>query len=237
MIRSRLRRFEEKNAKRKILIGILGSVAVIVLLIVFGVKLLIAFSLGVEQLRGNPNVTPTPQQAVLLPPVLDPLPEATNSATLIVTGSGTANKTVVLYVNGGEYQRAEIAADGTFSFSGIPVETGSITITAKLTDGKNTFSDVSNTISTTISRTAPKLTIDSPSDNQTINDGSHKVTVNGLTDPDARVTINGRIVIVKSDGSFSYDMPLSNGQTTLTITATDAAGNTTTVTKNVTYQS
>ncbi len=58
----------------------------------------------------------------------------------------------------------------------------------------------------------------------------------GTTDQDVTVTISGRIVVVKSDGSFSYNMPISDGANKLEIVSTDAAGNSTKVERNVTYQ-
>lgn len=171
-----------------------------------------------------------------MPPVLSQLPDATNSATLTVNGTATAKGQVVLYLNNSEYKRMTVGADGTFSFSDIPVDETTYTVSAKLTDGKSAFSDPSNVISTIIDRTPPKLTVDTPDDNATINDGTRHVTVSGKTDPDAHVTITGRVVVVRSDGSYSYSMPLNDGANKLEVIASDEAGNTTTIDRNVTYQ-
>ena len=61
------------------------------------------------------------------------------------------------------------------------------------------------------------------------------VIVTGKVKEDSTVTINGRFVVVQNDGSFSYDFPLNDGDTILKITATDEAGNQTSVERKVTY--
>lgn len=235
MISSRLRRVEEKTASKRIAIALIGMAALLVFLALFGVKILIGFSLLIDRIRGGNN-QPQQQQSIILPPVLDPLPEETKSETLDIRGKGTAKGTVIVYVNDEEYKKVTVEDDGTFSVTGIEAEPGRVTISAKITDGKDNISSLSNIITTLIDRTAPKLTIDKPEDNTTVNDGTHKVTVNGLTDEDMKVTINGRIVVVKSDGSFTYSMPLNDGENKLTIVAKDPAGNETTVERTVTYK-
>lgn len=235
MVSSRLRRFEEKNATRRIAIAIFGSIAILVFLALFGVRILIGFSLLIDRIRGGTQQQ-APQQTLILAPVLDPLPEATKSATLTVYGRGAPKTEAALYLNGEEYKKVGVNEDGTFEISGIPVEEGKVTLNAKLIDEKNTSSDFSNTISTLVDRTAPKLVVDKPEDNTTINDGTHKVTVNGITDEDMKVAINDRIVVVKADGSFTYSMPLNDGENKLAIIARDPAGNETKVERKVIYQ-
>lgn len=235
MVYSRRSRVEERSARHRIAIGLIGSIALLVFIALFGLKLLIGFSLLVDRIRGGSNQQ-SPQQALLQPPVLNHLPEATNSATLTINGTGTAKMQVVVYVNDAEYKRLAIPDNGTFQVADIPVTEGKMTMSAKLLDAKNTLSDLSNVVTTTIDRTPPKLEISSPADNATVNDGTHKVTITGITDEDMRLTITGRIVVLKADGSFSYSMPLNDGPNKLEVISTDAAGNTTTIVRNVTYQ-
>lgn len=236
MVYSRRSRVEEKSARHRIAIGLIGSIALLVFIALFGLKLLIGFSVLVDRIRGGSNQQQPAQQALLQPPVLNHLPEATNSATLTINGTGTAKMQVVIYVNDEEHSRLMIPDSGSFQITDIPAKEGTMTISAKLLDAKNTTSDLSNVVTTTIDRTPPTLVVSSPADNATINDGTHKVTVEGKTDEDMRVTITGRIVVVKADGSFSYSMPLNDGPNKLEVISTDAAGNTTTIVRNVTYQ-
>jgi hypothetical protein len=232
---SRLGRTEEKKARKRIQIAILGSIAILVFVALFGLKLLVGFSVLVDKARGG-TAQPTPSQGVILPPTLDALPDATNSATLIISGKATPKLQVIVYLNASEYQRATVADDGTFSMHDVPVDEGQVSVSAKLTDDKNNVSELSNVITTTVDRKPPKLTVDKPSDNATVNDGTHRVLVEGLTDDDARVTVNGRIVVTRSDNTFSYQMSINDGKNDLAIVATDAAGNQTKVDRSVTYQ-
>lgn len=233
MVLSRLRKVEERKASRRIAIGFVGSIALLVFVAIFGLRILVGFSLLVDQLRGAPDGQQ--QSTLLLPPILDPLPEATNSSYLTVNGRAAPGTSVILYINTEEYKKLPVEESGIFTVSDIPVEEGEFTARAKVADEKNT-SEESNIISTTIDRTAPTLTIHSPQDKTTVNDGTHKVAVSGLTDEDMKVTINGRIVVLKSDGSFTYSMPLNDGENKLTIVSRDPAGNESRAERTVNYQ-
>ena len=112
---------------------------------------------------------------------------------------------------------------------------GSNTIHARLTDTKGNLSDPSNPVSIIYANTPPKLVVTNPTDNAAISGDPNAVTVDGTTDDNVSVTINDRVVVVKTDNSFSYTYPLNDGDTTLIIVATDAAGNQTTVTRKITY--
>ena len=48
------------------------------------------------------------------------------------------------------------------------------------------------------------------------------------------LTVNGEEVTVGSDGSFSTEITLEEGENTITVIATDTAGKSTTVTRTVT---
>jgi hypothetical protein len=235
MITSRLRRVEDKRASKRILIAILGSVALLVFLLMFGLKILIGFGAMLDKIRGS-----SPQQQtvsdLLLPPILDSLPEATHSATISIRGKSEPKKEVIIYINDSEYKKVTTTDAGEFTIESIPVEETKITITAKLVGEKDQMSAASNVVTTVIDRTPPKLTVSKPEDNQTINDGSHKVTVEGMTDEGMRITVNDRIAVVKADGSFIYAMSVSDGETVLMIVSTDPAGNQTKVERRVTYQ-
>ncbi len=235
MTTSRLRRFEDKKASKRLYMAVAGSIALLFFLLFFGLKILIGFSIFVDKIRGT-----TPQQAtqsdVLLPPMLDPLPDATNSASLSIRGKADPKKTVIIYVNDKEYKKLITTDTGSFVLDDIPIEEEKITISAKLLGDKDQTSDLSNVISTSIDRTAPELELTKPSDGATINDGTHKTIVEGKTEEGMRVTVSGRIVVVRVDGSFIYSMSLVDGENALTIVSTDPAGNQTKIERRVTYQ-
>lgn len=234
MALSRLRRYEDQRQQKRLLLAIAGSVGLLLFLLIFGVKLLIGFSLMVDGLRGN---TPqTTSQAIVLPPVLDPLPEATNSATFIVSGKGTPKLTLILYVNDAEAKRMPVPENGTFTINDATGKDGQNTTSAKLLDAKGNISELSNVVMTLVKKSKPVLEISSPSDNATVKGDKKEVTVIGKTEEDTTVTVNGRFVVTRTDGSFTFTAPINDGDTTLKIVATDQAGNQTTVERHVTYR-
>lgn len=67
------------------------------------------------------------------------------------------------------------------------------------------------------------LTITEPQDGVVVDTAT--ITVRGRTAPDADLTINGDLVDVAADGSFSYQARLEEGINLLEIVATDEDGN------------
>lgn len=63
-----------------------------------------------------------------------------------------------------------------------------------------------------------------------------RVTVEGKTDPDATVTINGVSALVRSDGRFFDQVALEEGENAITIVATSRFGKTATATRTIRYQ-
>lgn len=83
-------------------------------------------------------------------------------------------------------------------------------------------------------RKAPPLIVDTPKPNEIVKEG--RVIVEGKTDPDASVTINGVSTIVRDDGRFYDRVPVEAGVNKITITSTSRFGMTTTITRDVGYQ-
>ncbi|OGG11068.1 hypothetical protein A2Z00_01645 [Candidatus Gottesmanbacteria bacterium RBG_13_45_10] len=236
MVFSRFGRLEERRQKHRLVLALAGSVAIIIFIAVFGLKLLIGFSLFVDRIKGSPPTSQTTQRTVILPPTLDPLPAATNSASIRVTGVGKPSLTLIVYVNGTEAKKLTVPSKGTFSVGSLPIIEGQNTISAKLVDTKGNTSDLSNIISIMIKNKAPLLEVTSPSDNSSVQGDTNTVTVSGKTDDDVTVTVNDRMVVIKSDNTFTYAYPLNSGDNKLKIVAKDEAGNQTTIERSVKYQ-
>jgi hypothetical protein len=215
------------------MLGIVGTIGVLTFLALFGVRILIGFSLLVDKLRGGSSEPPTASETLILPPVLYPLPEATPSATLTVEGTGQTGATVILYVNEGEAKKTLVTTDGSFRFEGVSLTEGVNTISAKQKGEGDVTSDLSNVLTVRVKRTPPALELTSPQDNTTVTGDSNLVRVSGKTEEDASVSINGRFAVVHSDGTFSYDYPLSGGDNTLKVVAIDPAGNQATIERHV----
>ena len=81
--------------------------------------------------------------------------------------------------------------------------------------------------------TPPSLSLTSPSQGSTTE--TPVATVSGITEPAVTLKINGLLVAVGSDGSFSCELALVEGSNTILANAADAGGNSVTISRTVTY--
>ena len=81
--------------------------------------------------------------------------------------------------------------------------------------------------------TPPHLSLTSPSDG--MDTDIPIVTVSGTTEPGAILNINGIMISVRPDGSFSCNIALINGHNIINVTASDDWGNGISLLRNVTY--
>jgi len=108
---------------------------------------------------------------------------------------------------------------------------GSHTVAAHAADAFGHQSDATATF--TIDKTAPVLAITAPADNAVINAATVNVT-GTATGGAVKVTVNGIAVTPAADGSFTLTLPLDLGPNAILVSAVDAAGNSSTVTRDVT---
>lgn len=212
-----------------------GAVTLIIGLIFFiwGVTLLANLSNFWDSVRGSTR-TAAPQDTIAPPPpYLAALPAVTNNPKVNVTGSSEAGATVTLFKNGGSLGTQLVGNDGQFSFANTRLTEGSNSFTAQAKDPTGNQSAVSSAVTVILDTIPPSLTIDQPTDGQTVT--TQLLTVSGSTDPNGTITINGQQAIVGTDGKFSGTVSLQSGSNTVTVVATDQADNTTTVTRTVTY--
>jgi hypothetical protein len=80
----------------------------------------------------------------------------------------------------------------------------------------------------------PKLEIIEPSDNSTTNNQETKIK--GNTDKETYIHINDLPVVVDANGNFETSMRLKDGDSQITIIATDTAGNIETKSLKIIYQ-
>lgn len=92
------------------------------------------------------------------------------------------------------------------------------------------------TITVKVDTVPPSMVLNSPTDGLVTNGGT--IQVSGETNDDSgspvEVLVNGTPVTVNGDGTFSTTVDLTEGENTITVTAKDAAGKTTTITRTVT---
>lgn len=191
--------------------------------------------------RQPPADTQQPQVAITSP--------ANNSTTTdaLVNVRGTAS-------DAGQYQSgvsavtvngvaaAYDAATGQWSVSNVPLALGANTLTARAVDGagNQATASVNVTRQQAPDTTPPSLTVTSPADGSTTEATS--VNVSGTaTDTGAnasgvaQVTVNGEAASLDASGAWTLpNFALSLGQNSITVRATDRAGNPTTKVVSVT---
>ena len=157
----------------------------------------------------------------------------TNNASLAVTGTATAGSGIkTLTVNGSPVS----VVAGAFS-TNVTLVAGTNTITVVATDNAGN-STPPVTRSVTLDQDAPVLMVTAPVDKLATNNAT--LTVTGtVTDAGSgikTVTVNGSpVTIGAGGGSFSVNVTLVVGSNPITVVATDNAGNTTTVTRTITF--
>lgn len=220
--RSRLNRRLEKQTQKNLALTLLGIFLILFLLLKFGIPFLANFALFIsgskddvtESIQG-PNFISSPQ--------LNPLPDATSSAKLTVSGKSQSSSTVDLYINGDITDKTQADKKGDFSFD-ITLNKGKNNIYAKARIDKK-ISDPSDTFSVLFKNTPPTLNINSPSDGQQFSGDQNRTSVTGTTEADTKVTVNGFWAIADQDNNFSYQLPLQNGDNEIKVIAIDPAGN------------
>ncbi len=223
----------ERKSKRNLILAIVGIIIVFFLLFNFGISMLANFSLYISQIGKKADSTKTNQDTYVAPPVLNPLPSATNSASIVISGNAYKGQTILLYINDEEVGDQLVDSDGTFSFRETLKE-GKNEISVKAKEEKNE-SEFSITETVIYQNKSPELTIDSPSDGQKFGKGDESIQVNGKTDPDTDVTVNGFWAVTDENNHYSYSLRLKDGENTITVVATNIAGNKTEKSVKVNY--
>lgn len=167
----------------------------------------------------------------------------TSPATLTTFGaspievSGTINDpTAILTINGIVVDHA----GGTFLAS-VVLEEGHNSIVARAVDAKN--KEGSATLSVSLDKTPPYVTIENPTDGQIVRTDTISVTglindiVRGtISDSQAVVTVNGIQATVANRGYLAENVHLAEGDNVITVTGSDNVGNTSTTQVAIKYQ-
>ena len=163
---------------------------------------------------------------------------STNDTTPTLSGTGTTGETVIIYNNGVEVDRVEVV-NGGWSYT-LPTQTdGPLNITVAAVDEAGNVSPVSPVFTVEVDTQAPTVPqIDAVSDSQLTNsvlytrDGTPTLT--GIGEPGSSVTVSVDgvaspvVVEVQPNGTWSWtaDPALTEGPHTFSVAASDAAGNT-----------
>lgn len=225
-------RAQERKVRKKFIWTIIYIIAGFLLAIYVGLPLLAKLAVGLSLIKGEEKQTTENITTSLLAPIIEPIPTATNSASVSIRGYADKNATIIVSNNGNEVTRIDTDDEGNFLFRNIRLSSGDNKIS--LVAEKNDQKSDSTSISINYKNEPPPLEITEPSEGQIIRD-DNKIEIKGNTSPDVKVSINDRLVIVDTDGSFSFPLTLSEGENTFNIKAEDDAGNTNEMEFKVTF--
>ncbi len=145
-----------------------------------------------------------------------------------VTVRGQAPPETEVTVNG---RPARVNQDGTFTLD-LVLEEGDNVIVVEATDEVGNTARLERVVH--LRTRPPEIVLSNLPDGLTVNDSAFRIA--GQVEPGASLVVNGRPVAVDNRGNFSTLVTLQEGENLITLTATDLAGNTTTVQRLVTYE-
>ncbi len=223
MRRSRLNKNTEKKTKKTIILSVIGILIILFILFRFGLEFLINFSLFLSGSKNQASQTTSNKINFINTPILNSLPNATNSAQILIAGKSDKNTRVFLYINNKNVDDTKVDNNGIFIFKeNLSLGDNQIKVQAKLNTDKSDFSDTTDVI---YKNSQPTLNVTSPSDGQSFKKDQNSVSVTGKTDTGVSVTVNGFSAIIDYNNNFSYNLPLQNGDNQIKIIAIDQAGN------------
>lgn len=222
----------ERKTRSNFALSVLGIILIILLAFKFGIPFLINLSLFLSGSQNKEEVK-VQSPSFIAPPVLDSLPQATASADIIISGIAAKKQKINLYINDNLVNTTITTDDGKFSFKEV-VKPGENTIKAKTVINEKE-SDFSNVITVTLKNAPPYLNIASPFNGQSFSKDQNIINVQGTTDSNVKITVNGFRAITGNNGNFSYNLSLQSGDNLIKISAIDLAGNKTVKEIKITY--
>lgn len=234
---SRLSKLEEKRNVRSAVVYVLLTLLLIIFLLYFGLPTTAKIAGFLADLRGSALPVELNDTTPPAPPTFEPLDEFTQKAVITVKGRAEPGVKLTIYLN--EKLEEELVVDVSGNFTAdLPILAGENTLYALAQDESGNQSNQSKLLTITYDKKAPDLTIAEPADGASFSGSSQKqITIKGLTEEEAQVTINGRFVSVKPDGSFDFPFILSEGENNLEVVSSDQAGNTTKKNLSVSFSS
>lgn len=230
--RSRLTRKVDQQSRKNLFFSVLGIIIVLFIIIRFGLPLLVNYSLFISGSKNNEEVKNN-LASFVVPPILNPMPSATKSAEVVISGFASPKQIIELYINDNLIDKVSVDDKGIFSFEE-KINSGENIIKVKaIIDNKE--SEFSRPISITLRNSSPNVNIESPSNGQSFSKDQTTIDVRGTTDTDVKITVNGFWAIIDSGGHFSYRLLLASGENNIKIIAEDQAGNRTEKELKVTY--
>lgn len=185
--------------------------------------------------KTTPKSKQVSEEVTLAPPVFNIPFEETNSSPIEIKGFAAPNAKIQLYLDDHLKDEVTTLDDGSFTFENVNLVLGTNNIYGKTLDDKNKESLPSKTIIVIYDDDKPSLEVTEPEDGKNVQ-GERKLNISGKTEPEAKIFINDSQTIVKSDGTFTTQFSLNDGDNQFNIKAQDKAGNFTEVSRKVIFK-
>lgn len=219
-----LRRLEKKS-QRNIILTLIIAFALLYFALSWGLPALVGGLSLFNKYKPTVKIDTSNQDSAIAPPVLNIPFEATSSASIKISGYSMPNSKVEIYFDDALKTTTQTHDNGGFSTDPIPLSLGTNNIYGQTLNDQSKKSLPSKTIKIIYSNEKPKLELTEPSNGLQIKGGDKKVKVSGKTDPSNSVSINGVTIIVNSDGNFSKEIVINEGENTITVSAINSVGN------------
>ena len=171
------------------------------------------------------------------PPIFEPVSPYTKSPSITLKGFAEPGAEVTIFVNDAESGKSSAEAGGTFTMAGIALKEGKNVITAVAADPSGNQSQKSAELGVTLDTKKPELTISSPKPEAKVSSKDAQIKVTGKAETGATVRVNSIQAQIQADGTFKAVLTnIQPGPVTITITATDKAGNEEKVELKVTFE-
>ncbi len=234
---SRLESHRQKQFMKKVIFFVIFLVILLVLIATLGFNALINSSLFVSNLFSNKSNQEQKQEENFFGTLyIDSIPSATNSASIVVSGSSANFDTVEYYINEEKVKSTTVSDSPSFSdqIGSLKKGVNNVYIKALAKSAKKEKkSEVYNVVYT---NDKPKLEISDPQDNSKTSKSEIQITGETNEDRDIEVKINQLPVIVNTKGKFTTSVRLKEGENKIEIAAIDPAGNMEKKTLTITYQ-
>lgn len=192
----------------------------------FGLQLFVDLAFYLTQKRSSTisSNKDLSRVGIVTEPIIDSVPHATNVAELVVSGKTNPENTVYLYQNKKQVDKTTADFEGNFEFFVFLEENDNYLYVVSY-DAYSNKSLKSKTYDVLYLKTPPLLELTNIEDNKRYY--QPEITIEGRTENEVFVKVNGTPVVVKADGTFVYPYTLKKGENMVVVTAEDVAGNVT----------
>ncbi len=215
-------RYKQSQNKNRSRFYIFLSVVFVFVMFKWGIPLFMNLVAGGGATRLDASKDIIPPQS----PIVSALPEATNSAKLVIEGFTEAGANVELLLNDQVNKMIVADPNGAFVFETLLIS-GQNRVQLRAKDAANNES-LSEVFLVTMDSKPIELVVSSPKDgSEYFGKTNQIIDITGEVDKaGSQVTINNSFVMVDKSGTFLHRFMLTGGENILKIVASDKAGNT-----------